>query len=136
MRLNVLQPEPMIPNLDPHAPGPDRVYAPKPDASTEKGRMERDIVRALRRIHDPEIPRVSIFDLGLIYGVDIDDSANVKVRMTLTAPNCPMAQHMVEQAQHAAEGVFGVQSAEVELVWEPSWAASMMSEAAILELNL
>lgn len=93
------------------------------------------VVAALRRIRDPEIP-VNIYDLGLIYGLDIDALGRVAIRMTLTAPGCPVAQSFPAQVEDAVEAVPGVSSARVELVWEPPWDRSRISEAARLELGL
>ena len=92
------------------------------------------ITKALRQIHDPEIP-VNIHDLGLIYDVDVDENGAASIRMTLTTPNCPMAEVIPGQVQAAVAAVEGVSSATVELVWEPTWTPEMMSEVARLELD-
>ena len=92
------------------------------------------IIKALRTVHDPEIP-INIYDLGLIYDLEIDDEAVVRINMTLTAPNCPMAELIVHQVTQAARAVEGIASVEVELVWEPKWEPDMMSEAAKLEME-
>ncbi|MBR2351451.1 MAG: DUF59 domain-containing protein [Alistipes sp.] len=97
--------------------------------------VERDIVLTLKNIYDPEIP-VNIYDLGLIYNIDFDPSGEVTIQMTLTAPNCPMADVLVEDVKREVAKVKGVQSVEVSLVFEPVWDRSMMSEEALLELNL
>ncbi|MCP3903842.1 MAG: DUF59 domain-containing protein [Planctomycetes bacterium] len=96
--------------------------------------LHDSIIEALRTVHDPEIP-VNIHDLGLIYGLDISDDGAVLVRMTLTAPNCPMADVIVAQVTAKVRAVEGVTSADVELVWEPKWEPEMMTEAAKLELE-
>ena len=92
------------------------------------------IVKALRKVHDPEIP-VNIQDLGLIYDVTVDENGAASIRMTLTTPNCPMAEVIPGQVQAAVAAVEGVTSATVELVWEPTWVPEMMSEVARLELD-
>ena len=95
----------------------------------------RDVVRALRMVHDPEIP-VNIYDLGLIYDLKIDDDHKVFVEMTLTAPNCPMADQLVEDVNDAVKDTPGVTDGAVKLVFEPEWDKSRMSEEAMLELGL
>ena len=95
----------------------------------------RDVVRALRQVYDPEIS-VNSYDLGLIYDLKIDDDHKVFVTMTLTAPNCPMADQLVEDVVEAVKDVPGVTDAALELVFEPEWDKSRMSEAAMLELGL
>ncbi len=97
--------------------------------------LERDVVLALRQVYDPEIP-VNIYDLGLIYELKVDEGHNVYIRMTLTAPNCPLADYVVEQVQTAVKDVPGVMDVKVDLVFEPVWDKSRMSEAALLELGL
>jgi len=97
--------------------------------------LRKRTVAALRRIHDPEIP-VNIYDLGLIYELDVTAAGEVCVRMTLTSPNCPIAEAIPRQVEAALRGVDGVRDARVELVWEPPWSRERMSEAAQLELNL
>jgi FeS assembly SUF system protein len=99
----------------------------------EKG-LEFKIVDALQTIYDPEIP-VNIYELGLIYGVEVADGGNIRVVMTLTTPHCPVAETMPELVKKTAEDVEGVNSVIVDLVWEPPWDPSMMSEAAQLELG-
>ena len=80
--------------------------------------LERDIIRALRQVYDPEIP-VNVYDLGLIYEIKVNEEHEVYVQMTLTAPNCPMADYVVQQVKDAVEDVPGVVSAKIDLVWEP-----------------
>ena len=93
------------------------------------------VIEMLRTIHDPEIP-VNIYDLGLVYGLDISAEGAVHVRMTLTAPNCPVAQTFPETVQEALLCVPGVSDVKVELVWEPPWNRELMSEAARLQLGM
>ena len=100
-----------------------------------KMRLERDIIMALRQVYDPEIP-VNVYDLGLIYEIRVDDDHNVFIQMTLTAPNCPMADYVVEQVKNAVDDVPGVVSTKIDLVWEPEWDRSRMSEEALVELGL
>ena len=97
--------------------------------------LERGIIRALRQVYDPEIP-VNVYDLGLIYEIKVNEEHEVYVQMTLTAPNCPMADYVVEQVKQAVEDVPGVVSAQIDLVWEPIWDKSRMSEEALVELGL
>jgi FeS assembly SUF system protein len=97
--------------------------------------LERDIIRALRQVYDPEIP-VNVYDLGLIYEIKVNQEHEVYVQMTLTAPNCPMADYVVQQVKDAVEDVPGVVSAKIDLVWEPIWDKSRMSEEALVELGL
>ena len=100
-----------------------------------KMKIERDIIMALRQVYDPEIP-VNVYDLGLIYEVRVDDEHDVYIQMTLTAPNCPMADYVVEQVKTAVEDVPGVVNVNIDLVWEPVWDKSRMSEEALVELGL
>ena len=97
--------------------------------------LERDIILALRQVYDPEIP-VNIYDLGLIYEIKVDEEHRVYIQMTLSAPNCPMADYVVEQVKDAVKDVPGVLDVEVELVFEPVWDKSRMSEEALVELGL
>jgi len=97
-------------------------------------RLEETILTVLKTVYDPEIP-VNIYDLGLIYSVDIDDEANVTIDMTLTAPNCPVADSLVQEVQDKVNFIQGVKSAKVNLVFDPPWDKEMMSEEAKLELG-
>ena len=105
-----------------------------PVKSIEHKLLEGKIIEALRQVYDPEIP-VSIYELGLIYSIDIADDKSVKVRMTLTAPACPVAGSLPGEVERKVESVPEVKDAEVELVWDPPWDKSMMSEAAQLQLG-
>ena len=93
-----------------------------------------NIVVSIRTVYDPEIP-VNIFDLGLIYTVDINEDSEVKIAMTLTAPGCPVAGEMPGWVAEAIEPLPGVKHVDVELVWEPPWGMDMMSDEARLELG-
>src|SRR4029450_1169369 len=95
--------------------------------------IEREVIKVLRKVFDPEIP-VNIYDLGLIYDIDIDPEDRVHVRMTLTAPGCPVAGSLPGQVESRIETISEVTSATVELVWDPPWTREMMSEVARLEL--
>lgn len=97
--------------------------------------IEREVIRACRKVFDPEIP-VNIYDLGLIYDIDVDPEDQVHVRMTLTAPGCPVAGTLPPQVEQQIEAIPQVKSATVELVWEPQWTKDMMSDAAQLQLGL
>jgi FeS assembly SUF system protein len=97
--------------------------------------LKRQVVAALRTIFDPELP-VNIYDLGLIYDLDVDAAGRVELRMTLTAPGCPVAQSFPAQVEQTVAEVSGVTAAHVEIVWDPPWDQSRMSEAARLQLGL
>jgi FeS assembly SUF system protein len=98
-------------------------------------KLEERVIEALKRVHDPEIP-VNIYDLGLIYELKIDDQAVVSITMTLTTPNCPVAEDMPGTVYNEVKSVEGVKDVKVELVFDPPWDKDMISEAALLELGL
>lgn len=100
-----------------------------------KHELEQHIVDALRTVYDPEIP-VNVYDLGLIYDIVISDSGHVNIVMTLTNPNCPVADAMPLEVKEVVTGVEGVTEAHVEMVFEPEWNKDMMTDAAMLELGL
>jgi FeS assembly SUF system protein len=106
----------------------------EPD-SVGQDELEGRIVEELRTIYDPEIP-VDIYSLGLVYELELDKAGRARIRMTLTAPGCPVAGDLVEEVQRKVSAVPGVTDAEVELVWDPPWTPSRMSEAARLMLDL
>ena len=97
-------------------------------------RIEGDIVEAIKTVFDPEIP-VNVYDLGLIYELEVDNYNNVDIEMTLTAPNCPVADDLVRDVKNAAQTVDGVKKVVVQLVFEPPWTQEMLSEEAKLELG-
>lgn len=97
--------------------------------------LEKEVIGALRKIFDPEI-HVNIYDLGLIYGLEVNDDGKVHIRMTLTTPACPIAQTFPGTVEAAVRAVSGVSDASVELVWDPPWDRDRMSEAAKLELGM
>ena len=97
--------------------------------------LEEQIVKMLRTVYDPEIP-VNIYDLGLIYNVDVqEEGSKVVITMTLTAPNCPAADFILQDVQIKVESIEGVKRCDIELTFDPSWDSSMMSEEAQLELG-
>ena len=96
--------------------------------------VEEKIVKMLRSVYDPEIP-VNVYDLGLIYSIEVDDEKNVHIEMTLTAPNCPAADFIVEDVRMKVESIDDVKSVDIQLVFEPEWDKDMMSEEAKLELG-
>ena len=100
----------------------------------EKIEIEEKIVAMLKTVYDPEIP-VNVYDLGLIYKIDVSDNGGVVLDMTLTAPNCPAADFIMEDIRQKVESVEGVTSAIINLVFEPEWDKDMMSEEAKLELG-
>ena len=97
--------------------------------------LETDIVKTLKQIYDPEIP-VNIYDLGLIYDINIDESKNVEIVMTLTAPNCPIADQILIEVKGRIEMLDEVKECSVNLVFDPPWDQTMMSEEALLELGM
>jgi len=120
------------------ASGPQKAEAQTawtPDGETTPKVTEDAVIAAISEIYDPEIP-VNIYELGLIYAIDLLDDGRVKVEMTLTAPACPSAQELPEQVREAAMSVPGVTAADVEVVWDPPWDFSRMSEEARLQLNM
>lgn len=96
--------------------------------------LRERIIEAIRTVHDPEIP-VNLYELGLIYSINIDPQHNVHIDMTLTTPNCPVAELLPQQVQTAVAGVDSVGTVAVDIVWEPEWTPDMMSEAAKLDLD-
>ncbi len=101
----------------------------------QRARMEERVIEVLRTIYDPELP-VNIYDLGLIYGVEVDEDLSVAIRMTLTAPACPAAETLPGQVEGRVAAIPGVNGANVELVWDPPFSRDMISEEARLELGL
>ncbi len=97
--------------------------------------LEEKVVDVIRTCYDPEIP-VNIYELGLIYGIKVDPAGEVSIKMTLTAPNCPAAQSLPIEVETKVGSIEGVADANVEVVWDPPWEPSMMSEAAKLQLNM
>lgn len=104
------------------------------DEKKDYMQLENTILQVLKTIYDPEIP-VNIYDLGLIYRVDIDNENNVDIDMTLTAPNCPVADSLVMEVRDKIAFISGVKAANVNLIFDPPWSKEMMSEEAQLELG-
>jgi FeS assembly SUF system protein len=116
--------------------------APKPETAAssalpeaEIARLTDEIVAALKTVYDPEIP-ADIYELGLIYKIDIADDRSVKVDMTLTTPNCPSAQELPQMVENAVASVPGVGKVDVAVVWDPPWDQSRMTDEARLVLNM
>ena len=102
---------------------------------SEKINIENLVIEAMRTCYDPEIP-VNIYELGLVYDVRVEDDFSVHVKMTLTSPQCPVAESLPPEVEEKIKAIPGVTSAKVEVVWEPTWNVGMMSEAAKLELGM
>ena len=102
---------------------------------SERDDLKEKIIAELRTCFDPEIP-VNVYDLGLIYGIDVSDSAEVRIDMTLTSPNCPSIESLPSEIQAKAESVPGVKSVKIDLIWEPPFHTGMMSDEAKLQLGL
>lgn len=100
----------------------------------QKLQLEERVVMMLRTVYDPEIP-VDVYSLGLIYKIDIDDDANLHLDMTLTAPNCPAADFIIEDIRMKLESIEGLSSVDINIVFEPEWNKDMMTEEAKLELG-
>jgi FeS assembly SUF system protein len=101
----------------------------------DQAALEEAVIHALKQVYDPEIP-VNIYDLGLIYGVQINDECHVDIQMTLTSPGCPVAQTFPGTVERAVNEVEGISDCTVELVWDPPWTQERMTEAARLELGM
>ena len=97
--------------------------------------IKEKVITEIKKIYDPEIP-VNIYELGLIYDVSVDKNNKVYVKMTLTSPNCPVAESLPKEVKDSIMNIDGVEKVDLDLVWDPPWDKSMMSEAAKLELNL
>ncbi len=121
------------PRTEPSAPS-EAAVAPRLGA-LEAIALQDKVIEALRTCYDPEIP-VNIYELGLIYEVKVEQTGEVQIRMTLTAPNCPAAGSLPGEVQEKVKALAGVTSAKVDVVWEPPWDPSRMSEAARLQLGM
>ena len=121
-----------LPHTESHTKiNPTLLYRMTPE---EKLKIEEKAVDMLKTVYDPEIP-VDIYNLGLIYGIDLDDDGNLTVTMTLTAPSCPAADFLVDDARIKLESIEGVKSVDIKIVFEPEWTKDMMSEEAKLDLG-
>ena len=107
----------------------------EPAEKTDKAELNNAVVEALKSVYDPEIP-VNIYELGLIYSVNIDDSGKVEIEMTLTSPACPVAGTLPPEVEGKVRSIPGVSECVVKVVWDPPWGMNMMSEEAKLQLNL
>ena len=97
--------------------------------------LKEKIIEEIKKIYDPEIP-VNIYELGLIYDIKVEDKNTAKIKMTLTSPNCPVAESLPKEVKDGIMQVEGIDKVDLDLVWDPPWDKSMMSESAKLELNL
>jgi FeS assembly SUF system protein len=97
--------------------------------------LKEKIIEEIKKIYDPEIP-VNIYELGLIYDIKVEDKNTAKVKMTLTSPNCPVAESLPKEVKDGIMQVEGIDNVDLDIVWDPPWNQTMMSEAAKLELNL
>ena len=97
--------------------------------------IKNKVISEIKKIYDPEIP-VNIYELGLIYDIIVDDKNNVKIDMTLTSPNCPVAESLPNEVKESVKEIKEIKNVDLNLVWDPPWDKSMMSESAKLELNL
>jgi FeS assembly SUF system protein len=97
-------------------------------------KLESQIIKVLKEIYDPEIP-VNVYDLGLIYKINVDEKSNVEIDMTLTAPNCPIADQIFDEVKQKISDIDEVQKVDINLVFDPPWSASMMTDEARLELG-
>ncbi len=97
--------------------------------------IKQSVVDVLRTVYDPEIP-VDIYELGLVYDLHVEESGAVAIRMTLTSPMCPVAESLPPEVEEKVRGVAGVSDVKIDLVWEPPWSPSLMSDAARLELGM
>jgi FeS assembly SUF system protein len=109
--------------------------APSPERMAQVQDIGERVVEAIKTCYDPEIP-VNIYELGLIYRIDVEDDDSVAVDMTLTSPNCPVAESLPTEVQDKVKAVEGVRGAKVNIVWEPPWGPHLMSEEAQLELGM
>ncbi len=107
----------------------------QPSEPIDPAKVEEAVIEALKTVYDPEIP-VNIYELGLIYGVEVSEDGRAEIRMTLTAPACPVAGALVEEVAEKAGRVEGVSTSHVELVWDPPWTPDNMTDAAKLELGM
>ncbi len=113
----------------------DFKQSPQQEQAPQREELKERVIAALHRIRDPEIP-VNIYDLGLVYDVDVSPTGDVHVRMTLTTPGCPLADAFPEAVQETLKGVPGVANVDVEMVWDPPWTPNRMSKFAKRELGI
>ena len=122
---------------DTDAPSPSEATPATTEATGPPGaaQLKQDVIAAIKTCYDPEIP-IDIYELGLIYEIEVREANAVFIKMTLTSPMCPVAETLPPEVEEKVRGVPGGAGAELELVWEPAWSPEMMSEAARLELNM
>ncbi len=113
---------------------PSRPAVP-PQGPVDPTALEEQVIEVLRTVFDPEIP-INVYDLGLVYGIQVDPSGSVEIRMTLTSPACPVAGSLPGEVETRVAGIPGVAAARVDLVWDPPWDPGKLSEAARLQLGL
>ena len=135
MSLPVLQPTRTPPETSSAAPSVPVTQASDPTRFVHQKLIEGKVIEALKQVYDPEIP-VNIYELGLIYNIDVKPDDTVEIKMTLTAPACPVAGPLPGEVEKQVESIPEVKSATVELVWEPPWSRDLMSEAALLQLGM
>lgn len=144
VQLNVIQPNDKVEELRAafknqppmHSPNESIISRALDPALNDDQRVVRErVIETLQTVYDPELP-VNLYDLGLIYAIDVDTDFNVMVKMTLTAPGCPVAGTLPGEVERKVASTPGVNNAKVELVWSPPWDKSRMSESALLELGL
>ncbi len=123
------------PNPPPEVPGQEGQAVPVPAEPVPPEELEKKIIAALETCYDPEVP-VNIYEMGLIYGIDISPAGAVHIRMTLTSPACPVAGSLPPEVQAKVKGIPGVTECKVDVVWDPPWTQDRMSEAARLQLGL
>jgi len=124
-----------VPPVSQIAPPASQIAPPPAETLEELPTLREAVVRVLKTVYDPEIP-VNIYELGLIYSIEIKEESFVQIRMTLTAPGCPVADILPAEVEAKVRAVPGVRDVELELVWEPAWNMTMMSEAARLTLGM
>jgi FeS assembly SUF system protein len=129
-----------VPEAELPLPAPPSASEPEPQATAAAGmftceQMEQAVVEVLRTVYDPEIP-VNIYEMGLVYDVDVDAAGKAVVRMTLTSPGCPVAGSLIPEIEGKVRLIPGITKSKVILVWDPPWDPNMMSEAAKLQLGM
>ena len=130
-----VEPPPAIPSTQPPAPPPATIHDPVEPDPLKTLELKPKLIEALSTVYDPEIP-VNIYELGLIYDIDVKAEGLVGIRMTLTSPACPAAQSLPGEVKAKAKTVPGVSNAWVDVVWEPTWDMNKMSDAAKLQLGV
>ncbi len=113
----------------------DSIDTSKKLNTIERSILESEVIEGIRQVYDPEIP-VNVYDLGLIYGLEVDEDANVSIKMTLTSPACPVAESLPLEVKDRAEQVSGVKSVDLELVWDPPFSIDRIPEHIRLDLGL